>query len=156
MANPTTIIHKIANAVLKIGTANGTKIAEPDYTGEDQSNEGRSKWYDEWKAISEALVASTAAKAAKGREEKAKESLKATLSKTIAGLNIGDKVSVSRGNVSVLLDLRSGQSTINKEAIISTLRTDYKWDMEEVIVFLEKITKVGAAKLYTTYSSTQE
>ena len=142
--------------MLKIGTANGTKINEPDYPGEDNSNAARDRWMMEWSVISEALIASTAKKAAEGREKKAKDRLKSVFSDTIASLKPGDKMTLARGNVSVLLDVRSGQSSPSKEAIITILRTEYKWDQEEVMVFIDKITKIGEPKLYTTFSSTQE
>lgn len=155
MANPTTIVHRIANAVRKIGTANGTKIVEPEYNG-DQSNEARAKWFDEWTILAEALVADATYKAAEGRRKKAVEKLKATFQGDIKKMSPGDKRSIVRGNVSVLLDMRNGQTSLDEAAMRVELQTEYKWAFEDVEAFINRVKKRGSAKLYTTYSSTQE
>jgi len=156
MANAVNIIHRITNAVLKIGTHNGTKVVAPVVPSDVKGNEDRDRWMTEWETIAEALVASAAKKAAEGREKKAKARLKDVFSSTMESLKVGDKVTLARDNVSVLLDLRSGQSSLSREQIITTLRVEYKWDMEDITVFLDKVTKVGEPKLYTTFATTVE
>lgn len=153
-AAPLNIIHRIAQAVLKIGTTNGTAIKEPPYDGEEKGNEARAKWFDEFSAIREALIASNVAKAAEGRDRIAKERLKQTLSTNISKLKAGDKLTMVRGNVSVLLDMRNGSTTVDKEKMMVVLRTEHKWDMEDIAAFLDKISKKGNDKLYTSFSST--
>ena len=65
-------------------------------------------------------------------------------------------MTVARGNVSVLMDKRSGQSSVSREKIITVLRTEYKWDMEDIIVFLSKVSSVGSPKLYLSFSALDE
>lgn len=150
------IIHRIAQAVLKIGT-NGTKIAAPEYTGEDQNNEVRSRWHDQHAAIAEYLVANTVAGTAETRKEKAKEKLQSVFDAAIAKLNIGDKDSHVRSNVSVEFNLRNGARRINRATIISTLsQAPYNWELAKVNELLDKIEVAGKPVLYISTSTTAD
>lgn len=153
-----TLIHKIHNAVLKLGTTNGTKLTEPEYGGEDRSNAARTQWFDEWGVMAEYLVAATAAKAAEGRKEKAKAKLESTFAAMLAKLKIGDTNTLVRGNVAIAFNRRNGQRRINRQGIINTLSTaPYNWKLDDINEFLLKIEHAPPeGALYITPSTTME
>jgi hypothetical protein len=153
-----TIIHKIHNAVSKIGTVNGTKITEPEYGGEGRSNADRVKWFQEWAIMAEYMVAKAIKQRAEKREEDAKSKLEAEFAQAIAGIKIGDTNSIVRGNVTITFNRRNAQRRINRQAVINTLSSsDYNWKLDDINEFLSKIEHASPdGALYITPSTTME
>ena len=152
-----TIIHKITNAINKLGVSNGTKITEPEYDGEEKSNSAREQWFVEWRAMAEYMVASTASKVAEARAEKAKLLIKSVFGPMLAKLTVGDSNAIVRGNITTVFNLRNGQRRINAQAVINVLSSDdYKWKLDDINKFLEKINLAGNPALYITPSTTME
>lgn len=139
----TTLTHKIAAAVMKIGTLNGTKVSEPKYGGDERSNSAIEKWFDEWKVLAEFLVASTAKKAAESREKRAREDLSMSFGPTLANVKVGSKLTLVRGNVSVTFDRRNAGARISRASIIKSLTTTYKWKLEDIEKFLNEVEEVS-------------
>lgn len=153
-----TIIHKIHNAVTKIGNSNGTKVTEPEYGGEEKSNSARTSWFAEWTIMAEYMVAKAIKQRAEDREEKAKEKLVTAFGPALASLKIGDTNSVVRGNVTITFNRRNGQRRINKQGVINTLSsTDYGWSLDKINELLSKIEHAPPdGSLYITPSTTME
>jgi hypothetical protein len=156
VTEPLTIIHRIQNAVTKIGFSNGTKIPEPEYKGEDKSNSARETWFNRWTVAAEYLVASNISKIAEKRIETAKAKLTQAFAPDIAKLKAGDKSLLQCGNVGLLLNLRNGARRINRATVISVLTTEYKWKLEDINKFMDKIEVAGNPALYITTSTTVE
>lgn len=153
-----TLIHKITNAVLKLGTTNGTKIVQPEYDGEDKSNSAREQWFEEWQALAEYMIAATAASAAEGRKEKAKAKIETVFGKMLKDLFIGNKNMVQRANVGALFERRNAPRRINKQSVINVLSTaPYNWKLDDINTFLSSIeTASPNGALYITPSTTME
>jgi len=154
----TTIIHKITNAVAKIGLANGTKMTEPTYGGEEKSNSARESWFHEWAIMAEYTIAKTISSIGAKREENAKALLLKTFADKLAKLTIGSTESIVRGNVTVMFNKRNGQRRINRQAVINVLTVaPYNWKLEDInslLLLIEHAPPEGA--LYITPSTTME
>jgi hypothetical protein len=153
-----TIIHKIHNAVSKIGTVNGTKITEPEYGGEGKSNADRANWFSEWAIMAEYMVAKAIKQRAEKREEAAKEKLEMAFGPAIAGIKIGDTNSIVRGNVTITFNRRNAPRRINRQSVINTLSSsDYNWKLDDINAFLNKIDLASPdGALWITPSTTME
>lgn len=152
-----TIIHKIHNAVNKIGNVNGTKITEPEPTVK-LSNEERVHWFAEWAIMAEYMVAKAISARAEGRLEVAKEKLITIFKSELDKLKIGETESVARGNVTITFNRRNGQRRINRQGVINTLSSsDYGWSLDKINEFLAKIEHAPPeGSLYITPSTTME
>jgi hypothetical protein len=153
-----TLIHKLTNAVQKLGLSNGTKITKPDYGGDEpKNNEAVSTWFDEWAVAAEYTVAKTVAGVAEKRAEKAKAAVLATFAKSIKDVNIGDSNSVVRGNVALLFARRNAPRRINRQSVINVLTTEYNWKLDDINALLEKIDLASPdGALWITPSTTME
>lgn len=158
MAKSLTLIHKITKAVQNIGKINGTKIADADPPSDIKGNEARSRWIDEYNALAEHFVASTAQKVAKDRLDKAKDALDATFGDTISKIAIGTSVTITRGSYSTLFNRRNGARRINRASVINTLTAaPYNWKLDDINTFLDKIDLAPPdGAMYITPSTTQE
>lgn len=154
----TTIIHKITNALAKIGKANGTALVEPDYTGTDKSNSARVKWLGEWVILAEYMVAKTMASISSKREEVAKAAVQTAFADEIKKITIGNSETVTRGNVSILFNRRNAPRRINEQTVINVLTAaPYNWKLEDITDLLLKINVSSPnGALWITPSTTME
>lgn len=153
-----TIIHKITNALQKIGTSNGTKVTEPDYDGKEKSNSARELWFAEWKVMCEYMIADLIEKVGTKRKENAKDALLKAFAPELKKVGIGSYETVVRGNVAIGFNRRNGQRRINRQGVINVLSTTpYNWDLDKInalLLLIEHAPPEGA--LYITPSTTME
>lgn len=155
----TTLIHKLTNAVTKLGTSNGTKVVQPEYGGDEpKNNEAVAQWFNEWTVMAEYMVAKTIAGVAEKRAEKAKNAFTAEFAKSIAALKIGDSVTIARGNVAAHIQRRNAPRRINRQSVINVLSTTpYNWKLDDINALLDKIDLASPdGALWITPSTTME
>lgn len=153
-----TLIHKLTNAVTKLGSTNGTKVVEPEYGGDEPKNNTAVKlWFDEWTVMAEYMVAKTVAGVAEKRAEKAKDAFLTTFAKSIKDIKIGDSTTLVRGNVAAYIQRRNAPRRINRQSVINVLTTEYNWKLEDINKLLDKIDLASPdGALWITPSTTME
>jgi len=147
---------RVTDAVDKIGTFNGTKLADPTVPAEiATNNEQRDEYMAKHSAVAELLVSGLVKKHAEARYEKAKAKLYTCIPK-IKQLSPGTNESYVMDNVALNARAQNGQTRVDRQKLLSKLMTDQKMSLDAASTFVTACENVGSPVIYLTPSVVSE
>lgn len=166
MVNKLPYHKRVQDAIDKIGTVNGLRIADPTLPPsiDARNNIEVNDFFEKHKLVKEYLVLDIISKHVEGRHKAAKKNLIARFSINEDALTAGDTKTFSFDNVNLTYKVTNGRALLNKELLMVVLMSKMdrlvpgakNLNLDEASKVIDAATKSGKPPLSLTPATTAE